>query len=201
MSAINGETLRMSRILKGAGAVSALALVCAAHAIADTATYQLTLKGKVPGYCTVSPNVTVDSYNDFSRKTTSSGLTLTLTAFANTDGTGKEFSAHTILHVLANSQCNYVVKSKYGALKNTLYEGQFRPYVAGARNAEESWTPTQLDSLRDDVPVATFSIARPQAPALPPANTAVSVDVEIPPSGVLAAGDYEDILTLTVSPQ
>jgi hypothetical protein len=200
----NFKETSVSKLIKGACAVSALALACAAHAVADPASWRLNLKGHVQSYCSIvtdrgfKPNF--DSEDDLGGKVrTDTGMDITIASFANPDATGVEFTGHGYLYVKANAQCNYVLKSRYGALKNQQQAGKFRPYYADAYPSPDAGVLTYLNSLPSDAPapVSSFSVPPPSAPT----TTLVNIDVYIPPWGVLAAGDYQDSLILTITSQ
>ncbi len=191
--------LYMSKFLWSTCAVSALALAYAAHA--DDSTYRLELQGTVPGFCNIattgSDKPTFSTGDGATTEPAQGSINVIFTSFANADGTGKKLDGRATLHVNANAQCNYELRSINGALKNQQHAAEFRPYSAVAYPSSDSGVPVPLDGLSANRLVNSFSVDAPVSSA----TTSVNLDVSIPSSGVLAAGDYQDTLSLTVVPQ
>ena len=186
----------MTRYIKIACGVSALALACGAYADQT----QVVIKGYAPGFCNISLlNYTVQnvlSYDDGKGNATFDySPTPSLNFFVSSDGTGAARSATVNYSVTSNDQCNYSLSSMNWGLKNGT-TGSIRNYYADARPASRSATPVYLTGDSPGAVVNTFSI--PAAPGL--GTNAVVVEFNIPASGVLQAGQYQDTLYFTVVP-
>ena len=126
-------------------------------------------------------------------------LLISVTNFSNPDATGREMSGSVHFTVYTNAQCNYVLTSTYGALKNITagQTGTFRDYYADAYNISGSGTLVHLNGLSPNTLVSQFTIP---APVWWGAST-VAIDFSIPQTSTpLAAGEYQDILSLTINP-
>jgi hypothetical protein len=193
----------MSRIKIGACLVSALALGYAANASTD---YQMTVSGTVPGFCKIvtspineTPRITLFGFgNGGIQFNGSAGATVTYSSFANSDGTAPELGGEGTLHVNSNAQCNYELRSAFGALKNLTHPGALRAYSAKAYEDGQSAPFVTLNSLSDNQLVNSFSISAPTATQ----TKVVQIDFDIPEAtSPLAAGNYQDVLTLKITPQ
>ena len=187
----------MTRFMKIACGVSVLALAYAANADQQ----QVVIKGYAPGFCNITlQNYTVQnvlSYDDGKGNATFDySPTPSLNFFVNSDGTGAARSATVNYSVASNDQCNYSLSSMNWGLKNGS-TGFIRDYYADARPASGSATPVHLvDGISPGGVVNSFSIPSSQGLATNP----VVIEFNIPASGVLQAGQYQDILYFTVTP-
>jgi hypothetical protein len=188
----------MNRVIIGIGAVSVLALGYSAYAANDS--YQLELKGSAPAFCNLVRNYHTPLFASQNGATTTSdaqkNISVMFTEFANADGTGQETGGLASLTVYSNAQCTLALKSANGAMKNLVHDGAYRAYEANLYGASER-DMVQLNSLAPDTQVGAPLLLDAPAGA---GNTSVYIDVHIPVSGILAAGHYQDILTLTLSP-
>jgi hypothetical protein len=192
----------MSRFTIGACAVSALALAYAAHA--DTPTQNSTeIIGYVPSFCTIlgtppssKPLFTSGDDVDTTYDTTK-GVKVHFKHFANSDGTAPELAGNVKLHVYTNAQCSYELRSANGALQNQNHTAAFRKYEASAYQDGHALPRAHLWSLTGDTFVNSFDIDAPATTQ----TSVVLVDFDIPESTVpLAAGHYQDVLTLKITP-
>ena len=188
----------MMSFLRVACGVSVLGLAYAAHAAGG---FQLSVANQFPPMCKIgtAPAYSLDNTATITNATTSSPTINFGSNFSNHDATGREMSGSVRFTVYANAQCNYVLTSTYGALKN-ITAGQaatFRDYYADAYDASGSGTPVHLNTLSSDAPVNQFTIASPVGWG---AST-VAIDFRIPATSTpLAAGQYQDVLSLTINP-
>ena len=178
--------------------MSVLVLVYASHADGG---FQLNVANQFPHMCTIgtAPTYSLDTAATVKNSTTSSPNIDFGTSFSNPDATGRKISGSVRFTVYANSQCNYVLTSANGALKNitTGQTGTFRDYYADAYDVSGSGTPVHLNSLTSNALVSEFTIP---APFWWGANT-VAIDFNIPQTSTpLAAGEYQDVLSLTINP-
>jgi hypothetical protein len=92
-----------------------------------------------------------------------------------------------------------VFTSAYGALKNVSAGGMgvFRDYYADAYDVSASGTLVHLNSLSPDRFINQFTIPAPDWWR----RSTIAIEFSIPKtSSPLAAGEYEDILSLTITP-
>ena len=186
----------MMRVFKVIGGVSVLVLAYAAHAAGG---FQLNVANQFPHMCIIvtAPTYSLDSTATVTNSTTSSPNIDFGTNFSNPDATGRKMSGSVRFTVYANAQCNYALTSAYGALKNISQTGTFRDYYADAYNLSGSGTLVHLNSLSSNTPVSQFTIP---APLFWGAST-VAIDFSIPQTSTpLAAGEYQDVLSLTINP-
>ncbi len=188
----------MTRFLKAACGVSVLAVAYAANA---AGTFQLSVANQFPPMCRIgtAPAFSLDGSATISNSASSSPSIDFGSSFSNPDATGRAMSGSVRFTVYANAQCNYVLTSAYGALKNVSagQTGAFRDYYADAYNGSGSGTPVHLNSLSSNTIVTQFTIP---APLWWGTNT-VAIEFKIPPTSTpLAAGEYQDILSLTINP-
>ncbi len=188
----------MMSILRVAGGISVLVLAYAAHAASG---FQLSVANQFPPMCKIgtAPAYSLDNTATVTNATTNSPSIDFSRNFSNPDGTGREMSGSVRFTVYANNQCSYVLTSTYGALKNMTagQTGAFRDYYADAYDVSGSGTPVHLNSLSSDAPVNQFTIPAPVGWG---AST-VAIDFSIPATSTpLAAGQYQDILSLTITP-
>lgn len=188
----------MTRFLKGACCISVLVLSYGAHAGSG---FQMSVANHFPHMCKImgSPIYNVAST---AAVTSSPGGSSTVdfgSSFSNADATGRQISGSLRFTIFTNAQCNYALTSAYGALKNVSagQTGAFRDYYADAHDASVSGTLVHLNSLSSDATVNQFVIAAPSGWGI----GAVGVEFSIPQTSTpLAAGQYQDILSLTVNP-
>jgi hypothetical protein len=188
----------MTRVYKVVCSVSVLVLAYAAHAAGG---FQLNVANHFPHMCVIgtTPTYSLDTTATVTNSTTSSPNINFGTNFSNSDATGRKLSGSVHFTVYANAQCNYALTSTYGALKNITagQTGTFRDYYADAYNLSGSGTLVHLNSLSSNAPVSQFTIV---APIFWGAST-VAIDFSIPQTSTpLAAGEYQDILSLTINP-
>lgn len=194
----------MSRALAIACAASASALAYAAHATSNpnSVTSQFEVKGTISPYCTIqngskrnAPSFT--SGDPVNTVYTDSGISVLFRDFGDANGNGNELYGQASLHVLSNARCDYTLKSTYGALKNQTSDTAFRPYWADVYEGSSSGNLVYLDHLtsnRDVNKVETIATSKS-------AMNIIQIEVYVEQSGKLVPGDYEDILSLTISPQ
>ena len=190
--------IKMTRFLKGAGAVSVLILAYGAHANGG---FEIAVSNQFPHLCRIigSP---VYNVNSTAAVTSTQGGSATIdfgSGFANADAAGRQISGSLRLTVFTTAQCNYALTSAYGALKNVTagQTGAFRDYYADAHDASGSGTLVHLNSLSSDTAVNQFAVAAPSGWGI----GAVAIEFNIPQTSTpLAAGQYQDILSLTVNP-
>jgi len=177
-----------------------LAVAYATRAISDQSptSAEIAIRGTVNPHCTIitdgqdSPHWVSDNYN---YQKTSTGMSINFPGFANPDGTGNDITGTAYYDITANAPCTYVLTSSNGTLQNQTNAQAFRSYYANAHPNSAAGQPVFLDSISADRTVNSFTID----PFTVPADT-VNIDVHIPASGVLAAGQYKDTLTMTVTP-
>jgi hypothetical protein len=188
----------MMNFLRVACGVSVFGLAYAAHAGGG---FQLSVANQFPPMCKIgtTPTYSLDTTAHVTNSTTNSPSIDFGSNFSNRDATGREISGSVRFAVYANAQCNYVLTSAYGALKNVTagQTGAFRDYYANAYDVSGSGTPVHLNSLTSNAPVNQFTIPAPVYWGL----STVAIDFKIPPTSTpLAAGQYQDILLLTINP-
>ena len=188
----------MARVFKVVCGVSVLVVAYAAHAAGG---FQLSVANQFPNICRIgtAPTYSLDTTATVTNSATSSPTIDFGTNFSNPDATGREMSGSVHFTVYTNAQCNYVLTSTYGALKNITagQTGTFRDYYADAYNISGSSTLVHLNGLSPNTLVSQFTIP---APVWWGAST-VAIDFSIPQTSTpLAAGEYQDILSLTINP-
>lgn len=191
----------MTRFLKVACGVSALVLLYAAHAAGNNNIFQLNVANHFPDYCMIGgdPTYSLDTAATITNSTTSSAKIDFGANFSNPNATGRKMSGSVHFTVYTNAQCNYVLTSAYGALKNITagQTGVFRDYYADAYDVSGSSTLVHLNSLSSDKIVNQFTIPAP----LWWRRSTVTIEFSIPDtSNPLAAGEYQDTLLLTIYP-
>ncbi len=188
----------MTRFLKVAYSVPILIVAYAANAAGG---FQFSLSNQLPQYCKIGgePAYNLDTAAPVITSTMSSASIDFGANFSNPDATGREMSGSVRFPVYATAQCNYVFTSTYGALKNVSAGGMgvFRDYYADAYDISVSGTLVHLDSLSPDKFINQFTIPAPDWWR----RSTIAIEFSIPKtSSPLAAGEYEDILSLTISP-
>ena len=188
----------MTRFLKVACSVPILIVAYAANA---TGGFQFSLSNQLPQFCKIGrePAYNLDTAATVTTSTTSSASIDFGANFSNPDATGREMSGNVRFPVYATAQCNYVLTSAYGALKNITagQMGIFRDYYADAYDVSGSGTLVHLNSLSSDKLVNQFTIPAPDWWR----RSTVAIEFNIPKtSSPLAAGEYQDILSLTINP-
>ena len=188
----------MTRVLKVACGVSALVLAYAAHAAGG---FQFTVTNDLPHFCKIgsAPVYNLDATATVTNSSANSAKIDFGANFSNPDATGREMSGSVRFDVYATAQCNYALTSSFGALKNVSagQAGAFRDYYADAYELSGSGTLVHLDSLSSNKLVNQFTIA---APLWWRRNT-VTIEFNIPKTSTpLGAGEYQDVLSLTINP-
>lgn len=188
----------MTRVFNVVCGVSVLVLAYAAHAAGG---FELSIAREFPPVCKIgtAPAYSLDTTATVTNSTTSSPTIDFGANFSNSDATGRKISGSVQFTVLANSQCDYALTSTYGALKNITagQTGAFRDYYADAHNVSGSGTLVHLDSLSSNTLVNQFTIPAP----IWWGATTVAIDFSIPQTSTpLAAGEYQDVLSLTINP-
>ena len=188
----------MTRFFKVACSVPILVAVYAANA---TGGFQFSLSNELPHFCKIGsePTYSLDTAASVTTPTASSAKIDFGSSFSNPDATGREMSGNVRFAVYATAQCNYVLTSAYGALKDisTGQMGIFRDYYADAYDVSGSGTLVHLDSLSSGKLVNQFTIPAP----LWWRRSTIAIEFNIPKtSSPLAAGEYQDVLSLTINP-
>ncbi len=188
----------MTRFLEVACGVSALVLANGAHAAGG---FQLTFTNELPSFCKigVEPAYSLNSEATVTNTGAGSATVDFGASFSNPDATGGQLSGSVRFTVYATAKCAYALTSAYGALKNITagQTGAFRDYYADAYDVSGSGTPIHLNSLSSYTLVNQFTIAAPNWWK----QSTVAVEFQIPKtSSPLAAGQYQDVLSLTVYP-
>ena len=163
--------------------------------------FQISVGNQFPDFCKIvgKPISSVDAAATIVSSATGSTKIDFGTSFANADATGRQISGKVQFAVFTNAQCDYVLTSAYGALRNVTagQSGAFRDYYADAYSTSGSGEPVHLDSLSSNTFVNRFSIPTPIGWGV---NTVV-IEFDIPETSTpLAAGEYQDILSLTINP-
>jgi hypothetical protein len=176
-------------------------ILIAAYAANATGGFQFSLSNQLPYFCKIGgePAYNIDTAATVTNSTTSSAKIDFGANFANPDATGREMSGNVRFPVYATAQCNYVLTSAYGALKNVSAGemGIFRDYYADAYDVSASGTLVHLDSLSPDKFINQFTILAPDWWR----RSTIAIEFSIPKtSSPLAAGEYEDVLSLTITP-
>ena len=128
---------------------------------------------------------------------TATSMSIAFPAFANADGTGNDITGSAYYAVNANAPCHYVLSSSNGALKNQTHAQAFRSYSALAHGNSTSGQLVNLIGLSENRTVNEFTLGALSSSSV---KNLVTVDVHIPQSGVLVAGQYQDTLTMTITP-
>ncbi len=188
----------MTRVFKIVCGVSVLVVAYAANAAGG---FQLSVANQFPPMCKIgtAPTYSLDTAATVTNSTTSSPTIDFGMNFANSDATGRKISGSVHFTVYANAQCNYMLTSANGALKNITagQTGTFRDYYADAYTISGSGTLVHLNGLSPNTLVSQFTIP---APFFWGAST-VAIDFSIPQTSTpLAAGEYQDVLLLTINP-
>jgi hypothetical protein len=192
----------MTRFLKGGCGVTFLALVYASHAAGAGNSFQLSVANYFPNMCKIGSNATysLDTTATVTSSTYGSAQIDFGSNFSNPDATGREMSGSVQFNVYANAQCNYVLTSANGALKNISagQTGAFRDYYADAHTVSGAGTLVHLNSLSSNTVVNQFTIPAPTGWW---GVSTVAIEFSIPQTSTpLAAGEYQDILLLSINP-
>ncbi len=187
----------MTGFLKVVCGVSVLVLAYAAHAASG---FQINVANEFPHFCKIGADP-IYSQNTAATVTNSTGsATIDFGAnFSNPDATGRAMSGNVRFVVYTNAQCNYALTSTYGALKDITagQTGILRDYYADAYDVSGSGTLVHLNSLSSNKLVNQFTISAPGWLS----RSTVAIEFSIPQtSSPLAAGEYQDILSLTINP-
>jgi hypothetical protein len=111
-------------------------------------------------------------------------------AFANDNGEGLAFSGEFLVPVVSVGHCEYTLTSRYGALWNSSANAA-RGYSADAHIHGEPSSLVLLDSHSENRTFRTFVAT---------GNKDITIEFSAAASGMLAAGEYTDILQLRVVP-
>ena len=192
----------MRKILAVACATSALAIVTAANAgntgIGSSSTgdqFSVTIQGTVPGYCTLAgPGTFTVSNGSFSPSGKGAGV-FQITNLGTAGGVVEAVSASGSFQISANESCNLSLVSANGGLKN----------LSNTAANNISYTAVVYDSLSSSAPVqasnTAFSAFTSQFKADSLGNETINFAFSITPGvAPVAAGNYQDVLTLNVSP-
>ena len=192
----------MTRFLKGACGVTFLALAYAPHGAGAGGGFQLNVANYFPNMCKIgwSPTYSLDTTATVTSAATGSATIDFGGNFSNPGATGREMSGSVQFNVYANAQCNYVLTSANGALKNISagQTGAFRDYYADAHTVSGAGTLVHLNSLSSNTFVNQFTIPAPTGWW---GISTVAIEFSIPQTSTpLAAGEYQDILSLSINP-
>jgi len=188
----------MKRFMTVSIGVSALALIWISSAAGTGDSLNLTLKGNVPGFCTIhEPIATLGNgarYRDTTRADYDFSQTGFPNFFANADGTGAASWGAVVLSVRANATCQYILTSDNGILTNEF--GATRDYYAWVRRvAEAQIDGTHLSSSSANTLVRDFKFS----PSTVPEENNISIEFKFGTTGVLRAGTYRDTLRLVIN--
>jgi len=189
----------MTRFLKVAYGVPILIVAYAANAAGG---FQFSLSNQLPQFCKIGgePAYNLDTAATVITSTMSSASIDFGANFSNPDATGREMSGSVQFTVYTNAQCNYVLTSANGALKNISagQTGAFRDYYADAHTVSGAGTLVHLNSLSSNTFVNQFTIPAPTGWW---GISTVAIEFSIPQTSTpLAAGVYQDILSLSINP-
>jgi hypothetical protein len=178
--------------------VFVLVLPYAAHA---GSSFQLNFTNELPDFCKIGgqPTYSLDTTAAVTDSATTSPKIDFGANFSNPDATGRAIMGSVHFAVYRNTQCSYVLTSAYGALKNLMagQTGAFRDYYADAHDASGSGTLVHLNGLSPNTFVNQFTNAAP----IGIERRSVVIEFSIPQTSTpLAAGQYQDILSLTITP-
>ena len=193
----------MKKIFALACAASALAITSAADAESSIGSkgdqFSVAIKGTVPGYCTLSSPSTFNVSNgSYTPSGGSNGTgTFDISNLGNAGGLVQGWSATGSFQITANESCNLSLISANGGLKNTSNTSANNiSYNAVVYDSQSSATPVQVTT-----PNMPFSSFNSKFDPVNLGNETVNFGVSISPgSNPVAAGVYQDTLTLIVNP-
>jgi len=192
----------MKKFFALACAASALAIASAADAgssIGGTGDqFQVTIRGTVPGYCTLSSPGTFNVSNGSYTPSGNKAGTFDISNLGNAGGLVQEWSATGSFQITANESCNLSLISLSGGLKNTSNTSANNiSYSAVVYDSQSSATPVPVPAA----PNTAFSIFNSKFDPVTLGNETINFGVSISGgSSPVAAGAYQDTLTLIVNP-
>lgn len=195
----------MKKIFALACATSALAIVAAANAdaqgigIGSTGDqFSVTIKGTVPGYCTLSSPGTFNVSNGSFTPGGSKNGTFAIGNIGNAGGLVQDWSATGSFQITANESCNLSLISANGGLVNQSNTSANKiSYNAVVYDTASSATLLPVPTA----PNSTFSAFNSKFNATTLGNETINFGVSIAAgSAAVAAGNYQDVLTLAVNP-
>ena len=191
----------MKKFFALACATSALAITSAADAgssIGSTGDqFSVTIKGAVPGYCTLSVPSTFNVSNGSYAASGSNTGTFDIASLGNAGGLVQGWSATGSFQITANESCNLSLISEKGGLKNTSNPSANNiSYSAVVYDSQSSAAPVAVPA-----PNTPFSAFNSKFDPVTLGNETINFGVSISPgSSPVAAGTYQDTLTLIVNP-
>ena len=194
----------MKRSFALACAVSAVAIVPHVNAQSLIAgshgdQFSVTIQGSVPGFCTIgsSTSLTVSngSYVDGSASKTG---TIQFTNLGDTSGKVQSVSATGSFTITANETCHLSLVSANGGLKNNTYTTAAKIAYKAVVYDDKATNKTVVDVA---APGAAFSEFNSSFDPVALSSGPIKFDFKIDQgTGVVAAGNYEDTLTLKLDP-
>jgi hypothetical protein len=194
----------MKKIFALACATSALAIVSTANAgsgslgISTGDQFSVTIKGTVPGYCTLSSPGTFNVSNGTYTPSGNKNGTFDIANLGNAGGLVQEWTATGSFQITANESCNLSLISTNGGLKNTSNSSASNiNYSAVVYDSQSSATPVVVPAA----PNTAFSGFSSKFDPVTLGNETINLGVSISSgSAPVAAGTYQDVLTLIVNP-
>jgi hypothetical protein len=192
----------MKKFFALACATSALAITSAADAgssIGSTGDqFSVTIRGAVPGYCTLSSPGTFNVSNGSFTPSGNKNGTFDIANLGNAGGLVQEWSATGSFQITANESCNLSLISANGGLKNTSNASANNiSYSAVVYDSQSSATPVAVPAA----PNTAFSSFNSRFDPVTLGNETINLGVSISNgSAPVAAGTYQDVLTLIVNP-
>lgn len=194
----------MKKIVAIAGAASALAIVSSANAgsgvgIGSTGDqYSITIQGTVPGYCNLSSPGTFNVSNGSYVTSGSKAGNLQIANLGSANGVVEGVSATGAFTITANESCNLSLVSANGGLLNLSNSSANKiGYSAVVYDSASSSTPIAVPTA----PNTPFSSFNSKFDPTNLGNETVSFGFSISAgASPVAAGNYQDILTVVVSP-
>jgi hypothetical protein len=193
----------MKKFFALACATSALAITSAADAgssIGSTGDqFSVTIKGAVPGYCTLSVPSTFNVSNGSYAASGSNTGTFDIASLGNAGGLVQGWSATGSFQITANESCNLSLISQYGGLKNTSNTAANN--ISYSAVVYDSQSPNTNPIAVPTAPNTAFSGFNSKFDPTTLGNDTINFGVSISPgSSPVAAGTYQDTLTLIVNP-
>ncbi len=191
----------MRKIFALACATSALAIVTAANAgggigIGSTGnSFQVTIQGTVPGYCTIAGSGTITVTNGSYAGTDKTGL-LKIDKLGDSNGKLQDVSASGTFSMNANESCHLSLLSTKGGLFN-LSNPSANNILYSAIIFDKKSSPDLVPVIAPGKIADFFSQFDPKTLG----NEDVSFSFKIAGSSdPVAAGNYQDVLTLSLEP-
>jgi hypothetical protein len=191
-----GHTMR--KIIALAGATSALAIIAAANAASTGDSFQVTITGTVPGYCTIAStgNFTV-SNGSFSSSGKSGNLAIA--NLGTTGGVVEAVSATGSFQINANESCAVSLVSGSGGLANQ--SNTSAKNISYSAVVFDSYSPNQNLIAVPATANTPFSSFNSHFDPATLGNETVSFGFSITAGGSpVAAGNSQDILTVNLTP-